>query len=112
MSARSFGTFVASCHGYLLCIELLALRWSEYSLIVTRNVWISTPRITAIPSSRRSLDTAGVAVGHVSSIGQLLRADDGDRNLLLVDPNTGTSTIIASNVGGGRGLHRIWPSTP
>ncbi len=68
---------------------------------------ISTPRTTTIRSSAQSLDPAGAVLGHVSSIGKLLGADDGDTNLLLVDPNTGTSTIIASNVGGGRGYNDL-----
>ncbi len=78
----------------------------QYSLVVTRDADFDTENNNN-PLSAQSLDPAGAVLGHVSSIGKLLGADDGDRNLLLVDPNTGTSAIIASNVGGDRGFNDL-----
>ena len=79
---------------------------AEYSLVATRDASFDTENNND-PLSAQSLDTTGVALGYVSAIDQLLGADDGNRNLLSVDPNTGASTIIASNVAGGRGYYDL-----
>jgi hypothetical protein len=94
-TTASGGTFFAKVTGF-----------GDYSLVVTRDADFDTENNND-PSTAQSLDATGVVLGHVSAIGQLLGADDGNTNLLLVDPNTGTSKIIASNVGGGRGFNDL-----
>ncbi|MEX0936841.1 MAG: hypothetical protein WDZ59_03200 [Pirellulales bacterium] len=43
-------------------------------------------------------------LGQESSITQLLGADNGDTNLIIIDASTGESSIVASDVGGGAGF--------
>ena len=78
----------------------------EYRLMVTRDASFDTESNNDLASAQ-SIDATGVVLGYVSAVGQLLGADDGDRNLLLVDPATGTATIVASNVGGGAGFNDL-----
>ena len=74
--------------------------------MVTRDASFDTESNDDLPSAQ-SIDATGVVLGYVSAVGQLLGADDGDRNLLLVDPATGAATIVASNVGGGAGFNDL-----
>ncbi len=78
----------------------------DYSLIVTRDAAFDTEDNNN-PATAQSLDATGAVLGYVTSLGQLLGADDGDGHLLLVDPATGAATIVASDVGGGYGFNDL-----
>ncbi len=79
---------------------------SDYSLVVTRDAAFDTENNNNV-SSGQTLNTNQAALGYLTSVGQLLGADDGDRHLLLIDPATGAATVVASNVGGGAGYNDL-----
>lgn len=83
----------------------------EYSLVATRNADFDTEGNSSIESAQDLISNQvggrRWVLGYVSGEGQLLAADNGDRNLLTVDPATGEGTIVASNVGGGQGFNAL-----